>query len=90
MTDFTIAVCWWLWNALISLDQLANVLLAPLLNLLLRPRYRFGFPDETLSSVLGKNSRAGSCRFCRWVCRLLNRVDPAHCDKNIESDEGDK
>ena len=46
----------YLWNLLIGLDQLANALLAPALNAVLRPTAaRFGHPDETLSSVLGKN-----------------------------------
>ena len=49
----------YLWNLLIALDQLANALLAPALNAVLRPTAaRFGHPDETLSSVLGKNVEA--------------------------------
>ncbi len=79
------------WNLLIALDQLANVFFGPLLNLLLRPKAaQFGDPDETLSSVFGKNVRAGECRGCRLVCRLLNRIDPGHCQASIEEDEGGK
>lgn len=79
----------YLWNLLIALDQLANVLLSPLLNLILRPSAaRFGDPDETLSSVLGKNVEAGACIGCHWVCRLLHLADPWHCQKSIERDEG--
>ena len=79
---------YWL-TLLIALDQLANALLAPALNAVLRPTAaRFGHPDETLSSVLGKNVEAGACVGCRLICRLLHRIDPGHCEKSIERDEG--
>lgn len=79
----------WFWNILLSLDQLANVLFAPLLNATLRPAAaRFGDPDETLSSVLGKNIQSGECVCCRLVCRVLNWIEPGHCQTSIESDEG--
>lgn len=79
----------WAWNLLLSLDQFANVLFAPLLNRALRPTAaRFGDPDETLSSVFGKNVQSGNCIGCRLVCRFLNWIDPSHCQENIERDEG--
>lgn len=78
----------WLWKILISLDQLANTMAGPLLNWLVHPAYLFGFPDETLSSVFGKNVRVGRCRGCRWLCLLLNRLERKHCEKAIEVDEG--
>lgn len=75
----------YLWSLLIALDQLANALLSPLLNLILRPTAaRFGHPDETLSSVLGKNVEAGACVGCRLICRLLHWFDPGHCERSIE------
>jgi hypothetical protein len=80
----------WFWNVLISIDQLANALFAPLLNITLNPQARFGDPDETLSSVFGKNVEVGSCRGCYWMCRVLHVLDPYHCPKSIERDEGDK
>ena len=43
-----------------------------------------GDPDETISSRMGKRR----CRVCRLLCRLLHRVDPEHCNKSIEPDEG--
>lgn len=80
----------WLWNLLIWLDQGLNAMFGWALNLVLRPTVaRFGSPDETLSSVLGKNVRAGACTGCQWICKLLNSVDPDHCTKSIEPDEGD-
>lgn len=72
-------------NVLIGIDQLANALLGPGLNLLFGVR-GFGDPDETLSSVFGKNQ--ATCKGCYWVCRLLHRFDPHHCEKSIERDEG--
>ncbi len=78
----------WLWGILVWLDQGLNVILHPLLNALMRPNpaARFGHPDETLSSVMGKNVRAGQCKVCKWICLLLHRFDPHHCEKSIEHD----
>ena len=76
---------------LIALDQLANTLLYPLLNLLLSDgSYLFGHEDETLSSVMGKNVRAGKCRGCYFICRwILHPIDKNHCTRKgvIEDDE---
>ncbi len=61
-------------NVLIALDQLANAVLR-------------GDPDETLSSAAGKARNAGR----RWgcvLCRVLDWIDPDHCNKAIEHDEG--
>ena len=72
-------------NILISLDQLAAVVLAPLLNKLMSDNsYKFGHPDETLSSVMGKNIKMGRCRGCYFVCRMLHLLDKDHCQKSIE------
>jgi hypothetical protein len=60
-------------NLLVAHDQAGNALLG-------------GDPDETISSVLGK--RSATCTICNWLCRLLNRADPGHCNKSIEPDEG--
>ena len=73
------------WRVLVSIDQFFNVLLYPLLNLWLKPKIPFGNPDETLSSVFGKNS--AECKFCNFMCRVLNVFDPDHCNKSIEHDE---
>lgn len=60
-------------NLLISFDQLLNTFLA-------------GDPDETLSSRMGK--RLETCRLCAIVCKWLDKIDPRHCHKTIEHDEG--
>ena len=80
----------WTKQLLIAIDQLGNVLLSPLLNLFVqRGGAAFGSPDETLSSVMGKNARAQTCPLCRWICRnILNPIQRHHCDKSIEPDEG--
>lgn len=68
----------YIWNLLISIDQLANTLLG-------------GFPDETISSRMGKKIRDNeACPVCIFLCKLLNIIDPGHCEKSIEDDEGIK
>lgn len=61
------------WNLFIALDQLANAILG-------------GDPDETISSRIGK--REDTCKVCYMLCRLLHLLDPDHCQKSIERDEG--
>lgn len=65
------------WNILIALDQLCNTILG-------------GDPDETMSSRMGKNIREGKCKLCKVTCYFLNKIDPNHCEKSIEVDEGAK
>lgn len=62
-------------NILISIDQFFNALTG-------------GDPDETISSRVGKKQK--SCLFCRFLCKLLNKIDPNHCESSIELDRGDK
>jgi hypothetical protein len=44
-----------------------------------------GNEDETISSRAGKGAREGIWRYC-MLCRLLNLIDPNHCEKSIEPD----
>lgn len=46
-----------------------------------------GSEDETISSRAGKGARAGIRHWC-LLCRLLDWLDPGHCQKSIEADEG--
>jgi hypothetical protein len=64
----------YMWNFLISLDQLLNTLLG-------------GNPDETLSSRMGKRARKGD-KFAKCFCSVLDVFDKDHCEKSIENDEG--
>ena len=62
------------WTLAVAHDQLANAAFG-------------GHEDETLSSRAGKAAREGK----RWACvfcRLLDRLDPNHCEKSIEPDRG--
>lgn len=64
------------WNILIALDQFVNVM------------FFMGDPDETISSHAGKAARKGK-RWACVLCKILDRIDMRHCEKNIEADEGD-
>lgn len=64
----------WLWNVLIAIDQFGNALAG-------------GDPDETISSRAAKakvNGRPWGC----VLCKVLDWVQPDHCDKALEPDEG--
>lgn len=64
-------------NLAISIDQLANTILA-------------GHPDETISSRMGKAiAKNRDCVICQVLCRWLSWVDPGHCKDAIEWDEGE-
>ena len=72
----------YVWNVLISLDQLGNVL------------FFLGDPDETISSHIGRVKRANGGRVPRhrFVMRALDIglewLDPNHSIDSIEEDEG--
>jgi hypothetical protein len=81
----------YIWAVLIWIDQGFNVLLGPLLNFALKSPENelWGHPDETLSSVMGKQIRAGRCKGCKVICWILNKLDPRpgdHCENAIEDD----
>ena len=59
----------WIMKVLVGLDQLLNALLD-------------GDPDETVSSRAGRREFI-SPRISRWLCRLLDWLDPGHCDRVI-------
>ncbi len=82
----------YLWNLLIALDQFAGVAFAPLLNWACAAKAaRFGDPDETISSVLGKLHKAGDGnRLARGLYRLLNRLESQHCETSVEADRGNR
>ena len=48
-----------------------------------------GDPDETISSRIGKKNRDGrDCRVCQFICKLLDLIDPRHCQDAIKHHEG--
>lgn len=57
------------WRVMLAHDQSANAAFG-------------GSEDETISSRAGRAARRGD----RWgcvLCKLLDRVDPGHCEKSI-------
>lgn len=46
-----------------------------------------GDEDETISSRAAK-ARASGRRWGCLLCGLLDRLDPGHCDRAVERDEG--
>lgn len=67
----------YIWNLLISIDQLCNTILG-------------GYPDETMSSRMGKHiaRKQNNCYLCRFICRFLDVFQKDHCKRSIENDEG--
>lgn len=43
-----------------------------------------GAPDETISSRCSKRGN----KICVLLCKLLDKIDPNHCEKYREDDEG--
>jgi len=63
----------WAFGVAVALDQLANAILG-------------GNPDETISSRAYKASLKGKAWGC-VLCRLLDWIDPGHCERSVEWDE---
>ena len=70
-----------------SIDQLGNVVCVGLFDSILiskKSADRFGNEDETISSVLGKNKKAGTLTMIgKWLAWLLNRIEADHVEKAI-------
>lgn len=58
----------------VALDQLVNVIFG-------------GEEDETVSSRIAKDRRRGR-KFACVLCKILDWIDPDHCEKSIERDRG--
>lgn len=82
-------------NVFIAYDQLINGIFGPALNkLFCNPVFEFGYPDETISSVIGKNI-CGAKEYTHEslfiVDKWLSKIDPhskQHSIDSIEHDEG--
>lgn len=74
----------------VSIDQLGNVVCADLFNTVLIKKggYKFGNPDETISSALGKNQRLDKLtkvgKILNWI---LSKIEKDHSLISIEEDE---
>lgn len=74
----------------LTTDQSGNVICADLFNLVLitTEGYKFGNPDETISSVLGKNKVKGTLSKVGIILdKILNFFDKGHSINSIEQDE---
>jgi hypothetical protein len=78
----------------VSEDQNANVYVKYFFDDVMTTRMslnEFGFPDETISSVFGKNKRSLTLtKFGLFWAWFLNKVERDHVEKSIEEDEGIK
>jgi len=81
------AVDTYFFNCAIADDQQGNTYLAKLFNdILIKPGgYRFGIPDETISSVLGRNLATGTLTVLgKGLNFILESLDPGHSTRSIE------
>lgn len=67
------------WPVTVANDQVLNAALVG----------RAGSEDETISSRAGKAARMGKVWGC-LLCCLLDKIDPGHCERTIEHDEGER
>jgi len=73
-------------NIAISIDQLGNVACQGLFNdvLIKKEGFKFGNPDETISSVLGRNYQKNTLTYLgngiRWI---LDKIQKGHCVNSI-------
>jgi 8-oxo-dGTP diphosphatase len=80
----------YLFKCAYATDQHANVFLAKLFNdvMIKKGGHKFGNPDETISSVLGKNKLIGKLSlFGKCLDYLLHLLDDNHSLNSIEEDE---
>jgi hypothetical protein len=78
----------YLYNICICLDQLGNVVCATMFNLLLIKKNTpsFGNPDETISSVIGKNKLNNNLTILgKLLDLLLESLDKNHTINSIEN-----
>jgi len=72
----------------ISLDQFGNVVMAGLFNIIMIKNTSinlFGNPDETISSVLGKNKRDNTLFLLGYLLDyILNKIEKDHSINAIE------
>lgn len=73
-----------------TIDQSGNVICKDLFNyaLIKNDIEEFGNPDETISSVLGKNKKNNNLTpVGEWLDGILDKIDPNHSINSIEEDE---
>lgn len=73
-------------DSAVSLDKYSNREFRTLWNKVLRTEagYKFGNPDETISSALGKNERDGTLTGTgKALVYVLDKIEKDHCLKSI-------
>ena len=71
----------------LAIDQMGNVAMQDLFNdvFITKDGYKFGYEDETISSVLGKNEVLKTLTgFGKVLVNVLNFIDPNHALNSIE------
>ena len=79
----------WFYRTAMSIDRFANVNAAELFNdiFIKKGGYKFGHPDETISSVIGKNQQNKTLtRVGRTLRYILDKIEPNHCLDSINKD----
>lgn len=80
----------YLFDCAVSKDQHGGVYVRHLFNkmMTIKGGYPFGNPDETISSVLGKNKKNSKLTVIgKTIDRILSAIDPGHSISAIEEDE---
>jgi len=69
----------------LNLDRFGNREFRAFLNFSMQKNgYKFGNPNETISSALGKNERDNTLTKCgRILVKILDIIDKNHCKKSI-------
>lgn len=74
-------------NIALSIDQAGNVISKKMFDdiLINKDGYRFGNPDETISSVLGKNKQYNTLTILgKMLAGFLNNIETNHVEKAID------
>jgi hypothetical protein len=76
----------WFWRTARAIDVFANVNGAEFFNAIFITEggYKFGNPQETISSVIGKNQRDKTLSLAGGLLRwILDQISPNHCLNSI-------
>ena len=79
----------WFWRTARAIDIFANVNGAEFFNaiFIIEGGYKFGNPQETISSVIGKNQRDKTLSLAGNILRwMLDRISQGHCLNSINLD----
>ena len=68
----------YIWEVLIAADRLGNAVLG-------------GSADDTISARCGKKiNKGGECYLCKYLCKVLDKIDPGHCAKSARGSLSNK